>query len=297
MIEGQEDVTWEQWVVLAEACETSGLEGLFRSDHYLSIGRGGRAGSLDAWATLAGLAGVTERIRLGTLVSPVTFRPASVLAKNVVTVDHLSGGRVELGIGAGWFEAEHDVYGFPFMTARQRVQLLAEQVETIVRHWTTDERVWPKPVQQPRPPLILGGSARRGTVEPAVRYADEYNTIFVPADECRERRRRLDEACERAGRDPASLAFSLMTACVVGSDQDEVAERIRRRLVRAAHDGDVEEVVRNPPEAWIAGTVDEVVEQLRRLESAGIERVFCQHLDHEDVEMVHVLGEIAAAVR
>ena len=116
MIEGQEGVTWEQWLALALAAEAAGLDGLFRSDHYRSIVRGDPAGSLDAWATLAALAARTERIRLGTMVSPVTFRPASVLAKNVVTVDHISNGRVELGIGAGWYEAEHDAYGFPFLT-------------------------------------------------------------------------------------------------------------------------------------------------------------------------------------
>ena len=164
-------------MALARTAEATGIEALFRSDHYLGIGReSGTGGSLDAWATLSGLAAITERIRLGTLVSPVTFRPAPVLAKSVVTVDHISDGRVELGIGAGWFEPEHEAYGFPFLTAGERVALLHEQLETIVRQWTEDERVQPKPVQQPHPPLIVGGSGKRGTVEPAVRWADEYNT-------------------------------------------------------------------------------------------------------------------------
>src|SRR5215217_7673388 len=163
MIEGQEGVTWEQWVALARAADAAGIEAMYRSDHYLAIARAGRAGgSLDAWTTLAGLAAVTERIRLGTLVSPVTFRPAAVLAKSVVTVDHISNGRVDLGIGAGWFEAEHEVYGFRFLTAGERVALLREQLETIVRHWTEDDRVQPKPVQQPHPHLIVGGSGKRG---------------------------------------------------------------------------------------------------------------------------------------
>jgi len=136
MIEGQEGVTWEQWLALAQATEGAGLEGLFRSDHYRSIVRGEPAGSLDAWATLAALAARTDRIRLGTMVSPVTFRHASVLAKNAVTVDHVSGGRVELGIGAGWYEAEHESYGFPFGTQRARLHELDRQLAEIVRQWT-----------------------------------------------------------------------------------------------------------------------------------------------------------------
>src|SRR5262245_6105588 len=173
MIEGQEGVTWEQWVALAGATERAGLEGLFRSDHYQSIIRGAPAGSLDAWATLAALAAATTRIRLGTMVSPVTFRPPSVLAKNVVTVDHVSGGRVELGIGAGWYEAEHETYGFPFGTTRSRVDELDRQLDEITRQWADGSGAWPKPYQQPRPHLIVGGRARPRTLAAAVRHADE----------------------------------------------------------------------------------------------------------------------------
>ena len=128
MIEGQEGVTWDQWIALAEAAEDANLEGLFRSDHYRSMRNDDPAGSLDAWTTLAGIAARTSRIRLGTMVSPVTFRPASVLAKSVVTVDHISNGRVELGIGAGWFQAEHETYGFDFMTTRERLDELERQL-------------------------------------------------------------------------------------------------------------------------------------------------------------------------
>src|SRR5262245_15939019 len=179
MLEGQEGIEWEQWLALAQAAEAAGLDGLFRSDHYGSIIRGGDAGSLDAWATLAGLAARTERIRLGTLVSPVTFRPAAVLAKSAATVDRISGGRVELGIGAGWYEAEHDWYGFPFLTARGRLDELDRQLAEIHREWLEADDVWPKPVQRPRPPIIVGGAARPRTVRAAVRFADEYNTTFA----------------------------------------------------------------------------------------------------------------------
>jgi alkanesulfonate monooxygenase SsuD/methylene tetrahydromethanopterin reductase-like flavin-dependent oxidoreductase (luciferase family) len=287
MIEGQEGVTWEQWLALAEAAESAAIEGLFRSDHYLSIGRGGDAGSLDAWTTLAGLAARTQRIRLGTLVSPVTFRHPSVLAKSVVTVDHASGGRAELGIGAGWYEAEHRVYGFPFLDTRERVRLLSEQLELIVGQWTDDPDVHPKPVQRPHPPVIVGGSAKPGTVAPAVRFAREYNTIFATPDVCRERRSALDDACREAGRDPASLTLSLMTGCVLGSDEADLRERIRRL---AALTG------REPGPHVVVGTVGSAAGRLREYEAAGVGRIFLQHLAHMDVEMVALVGELAAAV-
>jgi alkanesulfonate monooxygenase SsuD/methylene tetrahydromethanopterin reductase-like flavin-dependent oxidoreductase (luciferase family) len=285
MIEGQEGVTWEQWHALACAAEGVGLDGLFRSDHYLSILRGAPAGSLDAWATLASLAAVTERIRLGTMVSPVTFRAASVLAKNVVTVDHVSAGRVELGIGAGWFEAEHDVYGFPFGTARSRMDELDGQLAEIHRQWADGSDAWPKPVQQPRPPIIVGGAAKPRSVRAAVAFADEYNTTFPSVDDARARRRIVDEAAREAGRDP--LRFSMMCGCVVGRNADELRDRLARWR----------EITRQPEiYPTLFGTVDEVAERLRAFEAAGVERVMLQHLAHEDLEMVALLGDLAAAV-
>ncbi len=280
MIEGQEGVTWEQWLALARAAEDANLEGLFRSDHYRSIGRGDPAGSLDAWATLAGLAAVTSTLRLGTMVSPVTFRRVSVLAKLVTTVDHISAGRVELGIGAGWHEPEHTTYGFRFPPTRERLDELDRQLAELTRQWTTAEDIWPKPVQQPRPPIIVGGSAKPRTVQAAVRFADEYNTVFASVEEAKERKQRLDEAARDAGREP--LRFSLMIGCVVGRDEGEVRDRLAQFNEVSGHDA--------PP---IAGTVDQVVEQLRAYEQVGVERVMLQHFVHEDVEMVAVLGEVA----
>ena len=281
MIEGQEGVTWEQWLALARAAEQAGLGGLFRSDHYRSIVRGEPAGALDAWATLAALAARTERIRLGTMVSPVTFRHASVLAKNVVTVDHVSGGRVELGIGAGWYEAEHESYGFSFGTPRARLDELDRQLEEITRQWAEADDIRPRPVQQPRPPIIVGGRARPRTVAAAVRHADEYNTTFPSVDEARERARAVAEAAQAAGRPP--LRFSMMTGCAVGRDDQEVRDRLAAWCVLTRDES-------GPP---ISGTVDEVVAQLREYEAAGVERAMLQHLVHEDVEMVALLGEVA----
>jgi alkanesulfonate monooxygenase SsuD/methylene tetrahydromethanopterin reductase-like flavin-dependent oxidoreductase (luciferase family) len=280
MIEGQEDVTWEQWLALAHAAEEANLEGLFRSDHYRSIMRGDPAGSLDAWATLAGLAAATTTLRLGTMVSPVTFRRVSVLAKLVTTVDHISNGRVELGIGAGWFESEHDAYGFKFLSTKERLDELDRQLEELTRQWTRAPDIWPKPVQQP-PPIIVGGSAKPRTVRAAVQWADEYNTVFASVEEARERKRILDDAARSAGREP--LRFSLMIGCVVGRDEPELEERLEQFKRISGQDA--------PP---VSGTVDQVVARLREYEQAGVERVMLQHLVHEDVEMVSVLGDVAS---
>ena len=308
MVEGQEGVAWEQWVALARACEEAGLDGLFRSDHYSSTQS--EPGALDAWATLAALAGTTERIRLGTLVSPATFRHPSVLAKNVVTVDHVSGGRVEVGLGAGWMDVEHRAYGFAFPELRERLELLAEQAE-IVHRLLTDGRVdfdgrhyrlegaqgLPKPVQRPRPPIVLGGSAGRGTLAPAVRFADEYNTPTGDLEQVRRRRARVREACERGGRDPGSLTFSIMTGCVVGSDELELRERLGRVARRVRSDADGEEFARRVRGTWLVGTVPQVVERLERLAEAGVERAFLQHWEFDDDAMVRLLGaQVAPAV-
>jgi alkanesulfonate monooxygenase SsuD/methylene tetrahydromethanopterin reductase-like flavin-dependent oxidoreductase (luciferase family) len=284
MIEGQEGVEWDHWLALALAAEAAGLEGLFRSDHYRSIVRGEPAGSLDAWATLAAIATRTERLRLGTLVSPVTFRPASVLAKSVVTVDRISRGRAELGIGAGWFEAEHETYGFPFPPMRERLNELDRQLEEISRQWTAADDVEPKPLQAPRPRIIVGGSAKPRTVRTAMRYADEYNTVFPTLEEARQRRQTVAEAAEAAGRAP--LTFSMMISCVVGRDEGEAGDRLAR--FRDVTGGD---------DPLLFGTVEQVAESLRAYEAAGVERAMLQHIVHEDVDMVGVLGELAAALR
>jgi F420-dependent oxidoreductase-like protein len=311
MIEGQEGVTWDDWIALARACERSGLEGLFRSDHYASVfGAEGR-GSLDAWATLTALAAHTERIRLGTMVSPATFRHPSELAKVACTADHVSGGRIELGLGSGWSETEHRAYGFPFYDMKTRLEIFAEQLEIIHRQWTEDSfsfsgahytlescSALPRPVQRPRPPLIVGGRATAGTVGPAVRFADEYNTFSTLPDELRERRGRIVAACEAAGRDPATMTISVMTGLIVGSDRSELLERAARVMQRTDAQGDPSAyVLERRAAGWIVGTVDEVAEQMRALADAGVARFFMQHLDHTDLDAVELLGtEVARAV-
>jgi F420-dependent oxidoreductase-like protein len=252
MVEGQEGVTWEQWVAIAQTAERCGYEALFRSDHYLSVMGEGRRGALDAWATLAGLAAVTSTLRLATLVSPATFRHPAVLAKNAVTVDHISGGRVELGIGAGWNAGEHAAYGFDLPPMRERFARFAEQVE-IVRgllsdgEFAFDGRYYrlagvdsqPKPVSG-RLPIVLGGKAGPQALALAARFADEYNVLFDSPEECREVRERLDER----------LTLSLMT----------------------------------PLEGFGR-------EQMEAYAEAGVDRVMLQHLDHADLDAIELTAE------
>lgn len=310
MIEGQEDVTWEDWVALAGACEANGVGTMFRSDHYLSVADRRERGSLDAWATIAALAAVTEELRLGTMVSPGTFRHPAVLAKMVVTADHISGGRVELGIGAGWWEREHEVYGFELPPIGPRLDALEEQMQVVRGHWgagpfdfdgsyysAVELDALPKPVQSPRPPLILGGRGGNRSLRLAARYADEYNAVMVTVDEVRDIRARLDAACEAEGRDPASLPLSTMTGWIVGADRQELRDRAARLSAWSGDGGDGDAYLASLSEAVIKGTVEEAVEQLRALEGAGLARLMGQHLLHRDLDAVALMGrEVAPRV-
>lgn len=310
MIEGQEDVTWEDWVALARACEENGVGTMFRSDHYLSVFERDERGSLDAWATIAALAARTERLRLGTMVSPATFRHPAVLAKMVVTADHVSGGRVELGIGAGWWEREHEVYGFELAPIGPRLDALEEQMRVVRGHWAEGRfdfngkyfsarqlEALPKPVQKPRPPLILGGRGGDRSLRLAAKYADEYNTVMATAGEVRDIRERLDAACEAEGRDPAELPLSVMTGWIVGADRDELRARAARLSEWRGEGGDGDAYLAALPDSTIKGTVAEAVEQLRALEEAGLSRVMAQHLLHRDLDAVAVMGrEVAPAL-
>jgi F420-dependent oxidoreductase-like protein len=301
MIEGQEGVTWDDWVRLARLTEEHGLEGLFRSDHYTAIIRP-EAGAHDAWATLAGLAAVTERIRLGTMVSPATFRHPSVLARMAVTVDHISGGRVEMGMGSGWYEREHEAHGFPFPSGKERFELFAEQVEVVVRSWTEerfdhdgpayrlrDQQALPRPVQRPHPPLVLGGTVKRRFAALAARYATEVNTLGAPVAELRARKQALDAACADAGREPATLGFSVMTACFLGESDGDVRERVKRFLAVRGDDTDPDAFVAERRDRWLVGTVDEVAGRLEELREIGVTRVLLQHLNHDDDSMVGLM--------
>ena len=282
MIEGQEGVTWDQWRALATTAEEAGFEALFRSDHYQSLDGGANQGSLDAWATINALAALTSTLRLGTLVSPATFRHPSTLAREVVTADHVSQGRVEVGLGAGWNEGEHRSHGFPFDTTGDRFDRLEEQFEIVRRSWDADpfdfdgrfyrlEHADPQPKPLGRLHLIAGGSAKPRGAALAARWADEYNTVYATAAECRERQERIAQACAQHGRDP--IPFSLMTSFALDGDP-------------ADH---------HP--AWLVGTPDQIVARMNELQDAGVERIMLQHLQHHDLDVVTRIGrEIIPAV-
>lgn len=303
MIEGQEDVTWEDWLALAGACEEHGVGTMFRSDHYLSVADRRERGSLDAWATIAALAAVTETLRLGTMVSPATFRHPAVLAKSVTTVDHVSGGRVELGIGAGWWDREHEVYGIPLPEIGPRMDALEEQMQIVRGHWADgpfnfdgvhfsakDLDALPKPVQRPRPPLILGGRGGPRSLRLAARYADEYNAAMATAAELAEMRQGLDAACEAEGRDPASLPLSVMTGWLIGSDEADLHDRAARLAEWQDEGSDAQAFIDSCPDAWIVGTAAEAIEQARELEAVGVKRIMAQHLLHRDLDAIARLG-------
>jgi F420-dependent oxidoreductase-like protein len=306
MIEGQEDVTWDDWVAIAEACERSGVRTLFRSDHYLSVEDKRERGSLDAWATLAALAAITEKLRLGTMVSPATFRHPSVFAKSAVTVDQISGGRVESGLGAGWWDREHEAYGFDLPELGPRMDAFEEQLEIASKQWADGSfdfdgehfkivglDAQPKPVQRPMP-LIVGGSGGPRSLRIAAQWASEYNTVFTDAPGLAELRTKLDAACEKQGRDPATLPLSVMTGWIVGETRGEVVDRAARLSRWKGEDGDGERFLAEGDDANITGTVDEAVEQLRALHDAGCTRVMAQHLLHRDTEAIELIGREVA---
>jgi len=303
MIEGQESVSWEDWFGLAKTCEESPIEALFRSDHYLSVmGRPDR-GSLDAWATIAGLAAVTSELRLGALVSPVTFRHPSVLAKNVVTADHIAGeGRIELGMGTGWLEAEHVAYGFPFPPLGERFELLEEQIEIVRRefeedgldfegkHYTVRVNALPNPLSAPN--LIVGGRAGPRSLRLAARWADEYNLVMMTAEECAEAVPKVEEAWDGAGR--SAPVISLMTSCIIGSDEVDLLERAHATAeVRGDDATDPEAYLEAERRNSLVGTVAQIREQLGNLEEVGVDRVMLQYLTHQDLDGVGYIAELA----
>ena len=295
--EPQQGASYDDQLAFAQAAERLGFDGFFRSDHYLHMGDGdGLPGPTDAWTTLAGLARETSRIRLGTLVSSVTYRVPGLLAIQVAQVDAMSGGRAELGLGTGWFAREHEAYGIPFPA--KRFDILEEQLELVTGLWSTpvgetysfdgahyrltDAPALPKPVQQ-RVPVIVGGGGPRRTPELAARFATEFNIGFRSEEESAEKFAGVRAACERIGRDPASLKLSVALPTLAGAsaaDLDRRAARIERTVDELR--GDVN----------IVGDRDEIVAKVERLVALGAQRVYFQLMDLQDVSHVEYLGEV-----
>jgi F420-dependent oxidoreductase-like protein len=296
-VEPQQGATYEQLLAVAQATEAGGFDAFFRSDHYLSMGGDGLPGPTDAWVTLAALARETSRIRLGTLVSSATFRWPGVLAITVAQVDEMSGGRIELGLGTGWYDGEHTAYGIPFPPLGERFDRLEEQLAILTGLWATplgetfsyagthyqleDSPALPKPLQQPHPPLILGGAGAKRTPRLAAAYADEFNVPFHGVADTQAQFTRVRDACAQRDRDPASLALSAAQVVCCGADEAEVAARAR------AIGREVDELRAN----GAAGTPDEVVARLRQLEAAGAGTVYLQVLDLSDLDHLALLSE------
>lgn len=303
MVEGQEGITWEEWLVLAEACERLGYEALFTSDHYLSVqGRPDR-GSADAWTLMAALAARTERIRLGTLVSPVTFRHPAALAKIATTVDRISGGRVEIGMGAGWWEDEHRTHGFPFPPTGERLQMLEEQLE-IVHGLLSDEdfsidgeryrlehcRFMPKPIQRPHPPIIVGGKGKARMARLVARWADEFNTVGGTPEEVRGRYARVRDAVDAAGRDQVTVTTSVMTWVFVGETEVEWKARVERARQRDPSAGAFDAYLADIERDCIVGRPDRAAERLSEYASSGVQRIMLNHELYDDLDMVELLA-------
>ena len=282
---------------MAQAAEAAGFDAFFRSDHFLTMGGDGLPGPTDSWVTLGAIARETERIRLGTLVTSATFRLPGLLAVQVAQVDAMSGGRVELGLGAGWYDAEHAAYGVPFPPTGERMERLEEQFAIVGGLWDTpvgetfsfdgkhyhlkDSPALPKPVQRPRPPLIAGGGGPTRTPRLAATYADEFNLPFSSLADTEAQYRRVRAACEDRGRDPSTLRLSAAQTVCCGIDEADVQRR-------AANIGRKADELRA---SGVAGTPDEVVARLQAFAGIGAQTVYLQVLDLDDLEHIELLAK------
>jgi F420-dependent oxidoreductase-like protein len=311
MIEGQQGLTWSDWCALADRAERLGLEGLFRSDHYFSARGVSGVGATDAWAVLAALAERTSTLRLGTLVSPVTFRAPAVLARSALTVDLISGGRVEIGMGAGWWQEEHTRFGLPFYDVEQRWQMLEEQVPIVHGLFTEESFSFdgahyrlegadqsPKAVQQPRPPLILGGTTVGRRMQALVgRYADEFNTVGGAPDEIASRFARARAGVEAAGRDPDGLVTSLMTWFFVAPTEDAYLEKLRRAHSLDPNAGPFDAYRADIEHDCIVGTPERAIARVREYADVGVQRIFLNHELYDDLDMIDlVVSDVLPAV-
>jgi len=302
--EPHQGASYEEILALALVAEEEGFDAFFRSDHFLKMGPiDGLPGPTDAWITLAGLARDTSRIRLGTLLTAATFRLPGPLSIAIAQVDAMSAGRVEVGVGAGWYEAEHTAYGIPFPPVAERFTRLEEQLSILTGLWGTalgekftfegsyyslsDCPALPQPVQRPHPPLIVGGKGPHWTPRLAARFADEYNVPFAPVEVCQSQISKVDEACTAIGRDPQTLIRSAALVLCCGRDVAEVTRR-------ASQLGGVPENAGH----WLLGTPDQVIESIGRFAELGISRLYLQVMDLRDLDHVRLVAEaVLPAVR
>ncbi len=302
MTEPQQGLTYEEILAAATAAEESGLEAFFRSDHYASFPGDGGLPTTDCWATLAGLARDTRTIGLGSLVSPVTFRIPGSFAKVVTTVDEMSGGRVELGVGAGWNELEHAQLGIPFPGAPERVDMMEEQLRLLhglfqkPDGWSSDGPRWPvrdasfRPRTR-RPNLIVGGTGKPRSLRLAARYADEYNTSSSGPDACREIGERLDEACRAIDRDPTTITRSAMVGVLIAESETDLRDRVREQVRMFGPPFDeAKGWLAERRKRWVVGTREQALERVDEFQRAGVERVMLQDFLPRDLDMIRLMG-------
>ena len=305
MTEPQQGLTYAEQLDLARLAERLGFEAFFRSDHYRSFPGPADKPTTDAWAVLAGIARETTTIRLGTLVSPVTFRHPGSFAKVVTTVDEMSGGRVEVGVGAGWNDPEHSQLGLPFPEVAERADLLEDELAILHGLWEQPDG-WsfkgrqvsianasfnPKPIQRPHPPIIVGGVGRPRSLRLAARYADEYNMSEGDSELCVEKYALLDEECRKIGRNPATMRKSVMVGFLVGADQAELDGRVRDLLAMVGEPGtDPQAWLDEHRPRWIVGTPDQARAMVARFAATGADRIMLQDMLPRD----HAMIELAA---
>ncbi len=310
MTEPQQGLTYDEILALADTAEDAGIEAIFRSDHYTSFP--GEAGlpTTDAWATLAGLARDTDRIHLGTLVSPVTFRLPGPFAKLVATVDEMSGGRIELGLGAGWNEHEHAELGIPFPSLKERYDRFEESLAIIHGLWTEpdgwkfDGKHWrvegsrfqPRPVGtgSRHPHLILGGDGGPRLSRLVAEYADEFNRQSATPERVREAYDNVRAACLAIGRDPDQVVYSAMVGVLIAETETELKDRVREQLATTGAEGDPEAWLNERRERWVMGTPDQAWDRVRALEAAGVQRIMLQDFLPRDLDMVRLMGRVFA---
>lgn len=315
MIEPQQGLSYCDHLAIAKRAEANGLEALFRSDHYQSFPGPTGQPTTDAWTVIAGLARETDRIGLGVLVSPVTFRHPGNFAKVVTTVDEMSGGRIEVGVGAGWNELEHRQLGLAFPPIKDRADLMEDELAILHGLWGEPDG-WsydghqvsireadfhPKPVDVPgrprtaiggaRPRLLVGGTGSPRSYRLAARYADEFNLSSADPDKAREAFAAVDAACLAIGRDPATMARSTMAGVLIGRDGAEMADRLSAATTAFESGDDDRTWLTERLERWITGTPEQARETVRRFAAAGVERIMLQDLLPWDLDMIDVIGE------
>lgn len=298
MVEGQNGLNWERWKRLAQAVEDSGFAGLYRSDHYTNMNPPDKD-SLELWVSLAWLAGNTQRIQFGPLVTPVSFRHPTMTARMGAAVDDLSGGRLILGVGAGWQEREHDNYGWDLLDVNDRFNRFEEGLEVITRllqsdtpfdyagkYYRLNEAILlPRPKRAGGPPILVGGNGRRRTLPLAARFAEEWNAVFLSVDKFAELNRYLDEQLGRQGREAGEVKRSMMTGCEFGLSDAEVKRKVEARTKGKSSPQKLRE------RGLVVGTPGEVVEQLGRLGEAGVEGVMLQWLELDDIDGLEALAK------